>query len=36
MDENLGEKVLDVELGEREEERRLARGEERLKDWGCA
>ena len=34
LDENLGEKVLDVELGEREEERRLARGEERLKGLG--
>ena len=34
LDKNLGEKVLDVELGEREEERRLARGEERLKGLG--
>lgn len=34
LDENLGEKALNVELGEREEERRLARGEERLKELG--
>ncbi|MBJ67367.1 MAG: hypothetical protein CME28_05080 [Gemmatimonadetes bacterium] len=34
LDENLGEKILDVELGEREEEHRLAHGKERLRGLG--
>ena len=34
LDEDSGDKILEVELGEREEERRLARGEERLKGLG--
>ena len=34
LDKDSGDKILEVELGEREEERRLARGEERLKGLG--
>ena len=34
LDEDSGDKILEVELGEREEERRLARSEERLKGLG--